>query len=216
MKSFEFKSGVIYDQYYDIDPQSYHERIRYFDSHIQEIYQLAFPQSLHIRIDNCIALYKVGAHRQFLRKADRLINLIISENIYHYQDRDIYYELLTMKAEAHHRVREYRLSTHVLRELIKIRPQDKQSKKHFIKAMCDYWRHEAQFVRGLSIILFLSAGIVIAMELLIVRSFYMQYTQYVELTRNLMLLSGILLLFGNEIRFRINAQREFRNLINQC
>ncbi len=212
MKIESYNSELVYDLYYDIEESNHQEKIRYFDKNIAEIYKLPFNLMLDIRIDYTLALYAVEELDLFLRKADKLIYLVINENIFDYRGRDIFKELLYCKSEALHRQTRLKEARHVAKELIKMDKQNISYQKKYFNIMVDLYRQEAQAIRGLSIILFLASAIVIAFELLLIRPFYNMYTELVELGRSFLFVSGISVLVLHELNIRIKARKSLKEM----
>mgnify|MGYP001604176369 CR=1 FL=1 len=214
MKAQDYKNEILYDAYFDIAKDAYHEKIRYFESNLEAIMSLPFTESIKIELDYALALNKVGAYAGFLRKADRLIQAVVRENIFTFNGKDIYKELLFCKAQSYYRIYKYPEANHVLEQLVKIEPTSLKYQKLYKNLQVDYARHESQKVRGFSIALFLLAGIVIAFELLLVRSFYFNLLPAVVLLRNVALISGIFLVLINEWHIRRTADKNLNSLIS--
>jgi hypothetical protein len=96
---------------------------------------------------------------------------------------DVYEKLLFRKAAAHYHLLELTLAENVLWELLKINPEN-QTASYLLKRCI--LRSEPSYLRStkaISIFLFLLSAIVIGIELLVVRPFFDQYAQQVELVR---------------------------------
>lgn len=215
MKSFNYKTGIIFDEYFIIGEEAYHEKIRFYEKYRKEILDLPFEQSCKIRLDHSIALAKVGAHHAFLRKAEPLLSIVIEHNIFNYKGIDIFQELLYNKADALYKLYEHSKALSVLKELIKINPDEEKYKKHFYKISVEHKRSNAQTIRGITILMFLVAAILIALQLMVVNSFYPQYSAYIENVRNALLLFACLLIASNELLIRYKSIKDIITTIQQ-
>lgn len=214
MKAQDYKNEILYDAYFDISKDAYHEKIRYYESNLEAIMNLPFTEAIKIELDYALALNKVGAYAGFLRKADRLIQAVIRENIFTFNGKDIYKELLFCKAQSYYRIYKYPEADQVLEQLVRMEPTNLKYQKLYKNLQVDYARHESQKVRGFSIALFLIAGVVIAFELLLVRSFYYDLLTTVVFIRNLAIISGLFLVLLNEWYIRRTADKKLNSLIS--
>ncbi len=212
MKSFDYKKAYIFDEYFIIDAEAYHEKIRYFDEHLEDILELPFDQSCKIRLDHAIALSKVGAHRAYLRKAEDLIRIVITENIFQYNGKDVFQELLFNKAKSLNATIQYDRAEEVLTQLIRMNPRDDRYKKLFIKTMVTNSRQKAQTVRGISIFAFLMVAVVTAIELLLVKSFFPPYLEAFEIGRIGLFVFANLLLLSHELYIRVRARNKYKTI----
>jgi len=206
MKSFDYKQALLYDEYFIIDSEAYHEKIRYYDKYRIDILDLPFEQSSRIRLDHACALFKVGAYQQYLQKAESLIRLVIQENIFEFNGKDIFEDLLYMKAQSLYCLLHYEEAKAVAGSLMHIKPDAGEYAKLYYKIKVDAQRLDAQKLRGLSIVLFILSAIVIAVELLLVRSFYVQHIETVEWIRNGLFISGLAILAYIEVSIRLKAK----------
>lgn len=207
MKKFDYKNELLFEEYMCIEPDAHHKRIRFYENRLPEILALPFDRCMEIRLDYALSLYNVGAYQQFVRKVDALIKIVIEENIYEFRGKDIYHQLLFMKAMSHYRNVEYKQANHVFESLLKINKRDPAVQKAYYKCKLDQLRSASQALRGLSIALFLVLGIYIAFDLLIVRSFYSQYIGISQWIKGVLAFAGLATLGYNELKIRITARK---------
>ncbi len=189
----------IYRAFETIETSDFYGIVRFFEGHEQEILYLEFEEYYEILHQYCEALFESGAYRKFIKVAPALIEATIQHNIKHYKGVDIYQHVLFKKAAAHYQLHEYQQAEHILRELVKIDPtQDLNSR--FLKK-CLY-RKKPQFVkdtRAISIFIFLLSSLVIAVEILLIRNFFKPQQVLIELIRNGLFISGVVILVGGEL-----------------
>ena len=199
-------SSKIYRGFKEIETHEYLSLVRYYEVYENEIKQLGFSEFFELLITYTEALFEVGAYQNHCSMVDLAIEISIVNNIKFYNKKDIYYELLFKKAASCFNLLKYNEAEHILRELIKIDPQNDLSIRFLNKCLHQKKSKFVRNMRALSIILFLLAALVISIELIIVRPLFEASTSSVELTRNSLFLSGVLILVGSDLvnRFKVN------------
>ena len=86
---------LIYNEYLEIPVSDYHGKTHYFERNIREINQLPFDLSIEIRCACVIAYFELGLYYKYLNQVDDLIHLVITENIYELNGKNIFEELIT-------------------------------------------------------------------------------------------------------------------------
>jgi hypothetical protein len=212
MKSLDENIESIYSGYYKLGREAYQEKIRYYERHQKNIELLTLKENLDIEIDYCCALYHVKEYYQFLNRVDKLIYLVIAENIFVYNQVDIYKDLLYKKAEALMETLDFYKAQHVLTELAKMDHENPAIQMAYRKNSIEKLRYEGQGPRAFNIGLIMSAGIIIAFEILYVRNFKTEWINQTEVLRNLILFAGILNMVSHEIWFRIKSKKAYLKL----
>ncbi len=205
---------IVYQEYLDMDPKAYQDKIRFFEFNSSEISSLDYPLFLEIRFDYLFSLFEVGEYYSFLNNVDPLLNAVIEESIVLKGFEDIFQELLFRKACALHNTIDFHAADYHYSELIKIDPLNQTYKLAYQKNVISKMRSESQKMRGFQILLLFIAGLVIAVELLIVKTFYANWLHIFETTRNIMLASSILLMVSQEIRMRYISYRRIQSIVN--
>ena len=126
---------------------------------------------------------------------------------------DIYQELLYRKGAALYNILDYHAAEHVLAELCKIDPQSELYRRTFCRNRVDAHRYKSQRIRGATIGMFLLVGVVIGVELLIVRPFFQSYIDFIEMVRNCLFAFGLSSIIFQELRIRVLAKGAYRALV---
>jgi len=203
---------LVYLEYQDIDHRAYQEKIRYFERNKTAIGTLPYEFRLEMSLEYTVALFEVGEYYSYLKLVDDLLARVVEENIFSVDGDDIYQELLYRKAASLHNVLDYHGSDHVLTELCRIDFDNVIYRKTYLKNYIDRKRSAAQKARAMTIALFMAAGLVIGLELLVVRPFYAELTSNVELTRNILFGSAVLLMICHELHIRFQAYKSLLKL----
>ena len=110
--------------YYRLSKKSFHERIRFFESHSQEISTLSTSEKSEIQFDYLCCLFEIGRYRKFLAQVDPLIEEVIIENIYEIEGKDVYKDLLSKKAASSYNISDHAQADYILKSLMSLYPED--------------------------------------------------------------------------------------------
>lgn len=204
---------LVYQSYLEIDIDAFQERIRYFERNRTAILQLPFEMKLEMSLDYLSALHEVGDHYQYLKHVDKLLEIVIADNIYSVDGDDIYQELLFRKASALNNTVDFVRAEHILGELVKIDPSNRQYRIAFQKNKVAHLRYSGQKMRAITIMAFLLTGLFIGIELLVVRPFFDSYVENLELLRNILFIFAVSTIIIQELRVRYLASRRLNKII---
>lgn len=206
---------LIYLEYQDIDAKAYQSKIRYYEQNKKAISQLPYELRLEMSLEYVVALFEVGEYYQYLQHVDKLLTRVIEDNIFSIDGDDIYQELLYRKGASLYNIVDYYGADHVLSELCKIDKENDIYRQTFKKNKIDSLRYRAQKIRAVIISMFLVAGVIIGVELLVIRPFFMEWVQSIETTRNLIFGAAVLGIILQELRIRLYADRQYKNLFKR-
>jgi len=212
MKFTEQIEQQIYNEFISIETDAYQEQIRYYDNNRSEIRRLPYEYHTFIECKYAKALFEVKDYYGFLTIVDRLITMVVRDNIYEIDGVDVYKDLLYKKAYSTHKILDYYKADHIYSELVKINPDDVSYNKGYLQNSIEKKRYEVKYLNAVSIILFILAAGIICIELLMIRTFYKEWTQIIENTRNSIFLGGIFVLVFLEAWIRISSQKSLKAL----
>jgi len=206
-------SDLVYQEYLEIEPKAYHDRIRFFECNKKGISKLSYEQRLEISFEYTIALFEVGEYTRFLKNVDQLLAICINDNIYLNVDgEDIYQDLLFKKACALHNTVDFVSADHVFSELIRINKTNHTYQRAYSRNKILLLRDSGQRIRAIVISMFLSTGLIIGFELLVVRPFFESHIQLTEYTRNGLFLAAIATMILQELYIRFTSARSIKAL----
>lgn len=204
---------LVYLEFQDIDERDYQDKIRYFERNKKAIRTLPYEVRLEMTLQYVISLFEVGDYYRYLKHVDSLLTRVIEDSLYSIDGDDIYQELLYRKAASFHNILDYYSADHVLGELCKIDKTNNIYKRTFLKNNMDRLRYQGQKVRAGIISMFLVSGIVIGIELLVIRPFYAEQIQLIEICRNSLFGGAILGIMLQEFRIRLKSWRKYSALV---
>lgn len=191
----------LYRDFLALEPKDHHGLIRFYEGEERRIGQLDEAEQYEMLFAFTHALFEVGAYRQFLAIVDQAILVSLDHSyVAEPAKKQVCFEqLLFRKAAAYLQVLQPDKSEHVCRELLRIAPDHQYALLLLRKALRLQDTAISRYTRAGSILLFGLSAIVILIEVLWVRPFYNLQTPWVEVTRNLIFLFGLLLLAGGEL-----------------
>lgn len=205
-------ADLVYQEYLEIEPKAYQDRIRFFEYNKSQISKLDYQERLEISLEYTVSLFEVGEYGRFLKNVDQLLAICIKDNLFSVDGDDIYQDLLFRKACSLHNTIEYDGADHVFSELIRIDKSNIIYQRAYRRNKIQQLRDRGQKLRAIVIAMFLSTGLIIAGELLIVRPFFTDLVAVVESTRNGLFLAAIAMMVIQEIYIRITAARSIKML----
>lgn len=199
------KQNATYYQYQEIGSSAHIEKVRFFQENKTEIENLDFDLRFAVWSDYAMSMFELGRYREFTELADEMIPLVISENIYEVDGKDIYTELLFRKAASHYNIIELEKANHVFIELYKIDDSpihERALKQSLYKVEKSKYRN----LQAASILVFIITAVIIAIELLIITPFYLEWAPTVEAIRVCTFGFGLALLLFQElwVKYKIN------------
>ncbi|RMD72963.1 MAG: hypothetical protein D6818_05530 [Bacteroidetes bacterium] len=170
--------------------------IRFFEQHENEIRLLDFDEYFEMLTAYCDALFEAGAYGEHRIVSDEVIAGVIEANIGIYQGKDLFYHTLFRKAASCYHVHRFAEATHILRELIKISPTDALARRFLHRCLFRQYPRWIQGARALAIFLVLWSLLITIVELLWVRTLYLQWVWLFEYVRYGLLAAALLVVAG--------------------
>lgn len=194
-----------YDAFLAIDHHAYKEKIQFVEENIFMLRDLDAGAYFDMMVLYGEALFETGEYARQAKLADHIIEMSISRNIVMHRDQDVYFETLFKKAASLHNLDRIDEAVHILKELVKINPDHESSKLFLINCIIRQRKSMVRPYRNLSLILLLTSAIVIGVELIFVRRLWPSWTMIIEMVRNGLFISGVILLIAGEVMVRYRA-----------
>ena len=198
----------LYREFKSFDEKAFRAMIHFFEKNEEKIEQLDFDEYFDLLISYTTALLENEEYHKHLSVSDQVIAVSMSQNVVSYNGEDILQHMLYQKAWSYFKLSEYKRAIYMLSELLKINPFDDDAEKLLYKALWSDKPRFLQYFKATSIFAFLLCALVIALELILVRTLFPDYTAKIELTRNCIFLLGISsLLIGYVAHFHIMIKK---------
>lgn len=192
----------VYKDFKEIESNAHRQIIRFFEKHEKMINRLDFEEYFELLVAYVDALFEIGVYQKHLSLVDEVIENSISFNIHFYKGEDLFYIMLFKKAASHFNLHQYKKAEHILRELIKIKPEDQEAASFLKRCLRRRGSKLLSVARATSILLFLLTACVICVEVLFVRPFYEMYASKIEALRIGTFIAGIIALILGDFLHR--------------
>lgn len=196
----------IYRDFRNINPAEYGAVVRFYERNESAIAALDFDEYVELLLSYTHALFELGLYNKHLRMADVVIELSIVENLITFNSEEIYENTLFRKAASYFYLQQYDKAEYIMKELIKINPNDKMNSYFLERCLLKKNPKTQQAIHAFSIVLLLSAAILICVEMLIVRPLFASWANILETTRNILFGIGGLALAVSFFGLRLIAK----------
>lgn len=168
----------IYREFKAIAPQDHYGIIRFYEREEAAIGLLDIEAYFDCMLTYAGALYETGDYGRYGVMADQLLAYMLEHRIAHWGGEDLFAPILLRKAHALMLLQEYPQAGHVLRELIKINPEDRAAREMYFQVLSarrPVWMPKVRAVAGLFI---LCAALIAAVEIFLIQPFYNALADY--------------------------------------
>lgn len=162
----------IYRNFKAIEPTEWLRVVRYYERHEAAIRSLDFDEHFDCLKTYTEALFHSGQSAKHLVMSDVLIGEIFEKNVRAWHGEDVFAQTLFQKAASHYNLDELARSEHVLRELLKIRPNYPLADALLFRVFRAKKAVYLKKTRAVALVFFLAAVPVIAFQLFVVRNFH--------------------------------------------
>ncbi len=205
----------VYRDFKEIETNAFRQIIRFFEKHEKMINRLEFEEYFELLTAYTDALFEIGAYQKHLLMADIVIENSIALNIQWYKGGDIYSLTLFKKAASYFNLHEHQQAEHILKELIKMRPEDKEVAAFLKRCLRRKGSKSLSTARAFSIFLFLLTALIICFEVLLVRPFYEMHASLVEASRMGTFATGLLTLIAGDLFHRLNIDYQTNKYVDK-
>lgn len=193
----------VYKDFKEIESNAHRQIIRFFEKHERMISRLDFEEYFELLVAYVDALFEIGSYQKHLTLVDEVIENSINSNIHIHKGEDIFYLMLFKKAASHFNLHQYEKAEHILRELIKMNPEDKDILSFLKRCLRRRGSNLLSVGRATSIFLFLLTACIICVEVLFVRPFYEMHASKIEAVRIGTFALGIFVLIAGDFLHRV-------------
>lgn len=206
----------LYNQYLYMDDKAYYDKVRFYEQNENDIFNMRLEDSLWIHKGYLDAVFQIGNYKKYTDISQALLQRLIYHNISYFQEEDIYEEVLHKRACSFYHIREYDKSIHISKELLKLNPQRKDTKKILFYAYRSSNTKALKIIKGAIMAALLSAAFILLFEQIVVASFFPEYiVNFLTITA---LVYGpiFILLIGAKVYIDFNSTQKSRKWVKQC
>jgi len=201
----------LYRNFKAIEVHDFHGVVRYYERFEDGIRALDYDEWLDCTLAYTDALFETGNNGKHLVMCDHLLETLIMHNIDNWGGEDIFARTLFKKSASLYQLEEYAKAEHVLRELIKIYPDERVAIEFLQRCLLRQRPAWLFRVRAITVGLILFTTLLIAIEMLVIRAFFEAQVWWIQDLHNTLLILSVLLLgFGEALHAWQSKQRATR------
>ena len=121
-------SKNIFEEYKEIEPNDYLQKIKFYEERSQQIFSLVDDQQYFLKFEFVKALFDLGRYSKVLVEIDDLIEYVFLNNV-SYAHGDSFVELIFIKAAANYHTQDYDQSIDLCEQLISMKPANRLYKE---------------------------------------------------------------------------------------
>lgn len=198
----------LFRDFRSIESNDYQRIIRFYEEKEKQIGQLDFGEYFELTVRYVDALFETGAYQKHLLLVDGVIEATIEYNVQEVEQVDIFRHMLFRKAASCYRLGAFKDAEHVLRELLRMRPDDQITFETLRKTYRQKAHALHQLSRASTIFFVMCAAMVTGFDVLFVTPFYEVYAADVRFVRNALIVAALCSFIG--IQLYIQVQAHFR------
>jgi len=204
-----------YEAFLAIEAGAYREKIQFIEENFFRLRELHADEYFDMMVLYGEALFESGEYSRQAKLADHIIEMCMDRNIIIHRGQDIYFETLFKKAASLHNLDQIDKAVHILKELIKMNPDHESTKLFLINCLIRQKKAIVRPYRNISLVLLLTSALVIAFELILVNTLWQKWSAVVEIVRNGLFISGVILLIAGEVIVRYRAVEDVYSFSKQ-
>lgn len=213
-KETKYQSKVFRD-FKMLDKRNYHSIVRFCEEHRKAIEALNFDEYFILELNFVNALFETESYKKHIQVANNVIEQSILHNVQYWQGEDIYLKTLHQKALAHYHLQEFRPTLHIVKELIKLKPNDKEYRRLFKRCVALDGAVFLKKIRAIGVLLFLLAASLFIINILVIESFYSSKSDLFSLLSITIIGFGAILLGSSVSIHRYKTYRQVSDFMRQ-
>lgn len=188
----------LYRNFKSLESADFHGIVRFYEQYEDGIRALDFDEFLECTLVYANALFETGQHGKHLVMSDHLLEIIIMQNVESWGGEDLYERVLFRKAISLFQLEEYPKAIHVLRELVKIAPDDPMPRRFLEKCLLRQKPGWLMKTRAAFIAFSLLAALVVAFEIFVIEPFFDAWLRSAQIAHNMLLCVAVATLLVGE------------------
>ena len=215
--SFQAKTyqSSIFRNFKAIDAGEFRQVVRYYERNEKAILELDFEEYFEMLMAYTNALFEISEYQKHILMVNAVVEISIMENIQIFNGQEVFKTMLFRKAASHYNLFEYGKAIHILRELLKIEPNNAENALFLEQCLRNDKPQIARRTSAAAVFLFLLSALTVSIEVLLVRNFYPESAYVIEMSRNLMFCLGFCILVLGVIWHRWQSHNTVQNFIKE-
>ncbi len=210
----EIHEDSIYYAFKCIEERAYLEKIKFFEKNKDAIENLDAELSTEIWFYYAQASFEIGEYKKYTSLAEELLPRIINENIYYFNEVNVFETVLFHKGASHLNLEEYSTSNHIFSELIKIDKENRLYARAFLQNKFSEKIKSSIPVKIFGVLLIVLIILFSLAEMLIVNPFYPVLLNSVTTTRELLIVVLFSIIISYAVYHYIKARIQLSRHLN--
>ena len=215
MSDFDFlRKEKLYVEYFRKSADAYADKVKFYEDNKDQFQFLDPSQRNEIQIDFVLCLFEIGRYERYLEEVDTIIELVISDNIYFFEGKNIFNYLLRKKASCYINLNQHKKAIPIIEQLIRLDKKDPNLSYIYSLTMRKESLEKEEVIKGTAIIALMAALSLKFAETFVIDPFFAEYlSTFSTFTLGLFIIGGSLLLV-NEVYRRISIRLKLKKLRN--
>lgn len=168
----------LYNKYLYLDDKAYYDKKRFFEKNELEIANMKLADAIWIEEGYLDALYMTNDYGKFCKRSQKFLEKLIYHNISYFNEEQLFEKILHRRAVSYYRLRQYENSIHNAKELIKINPDRKDTRKVLFYAIRSSHKKTLKIIKAGFIVFFLSSSMMLLFHQIIILSFFGELNEW--------------------------------------
>lgn len=215
MSDFDFlRKEKLYIEYFRKSADAYADKVKFYEDHKDEFHFLDPGQRNEIQIDFVLCLFEIGRYERYLQEVDQVIELVIRENIYFFEGKNIFNYLLRKKASCYINLKQHKKALPIIEQLIRLDKSDPNHAYIYGLTMRKESMKNEEILKGTAIIALMAGLSLKFAETFVIDPFFEDYLKtFSTFTLGLFIIGGGLLI-SNEIYRRLSIKSKLNKIKN--
>jgi tetratricopeptide (TPR) repeat protein len=215
MSDFDFLGKEkLYIEYFRKGSDAYADKVKFFEDHKNELHFLDPAQWNEIQIDFVLCLFQIGRYERYLEEVDCVIELVIRENIYFFEGKNIFNYLLRKKASCFINLKQHKKALPIIEQLIRLDKDDPNHAYIYELTMRKESMKNEEVVKGTAIIALIAGLSLKFAETFVIDPFFEDYLNTFSTFTLGLFIIGASLLVSNEIYRRLTIKYKLNKIKN--
>jgi tetratricopeptide (TPR) repeat protein len=161
----------LYNKYLYLDDKAYYDKKRFFEQNESDIKNMKLSDALWIESGYLQALFMTNDYGKFCKHSQNFLEKLIFHNISYFNEEQLFEKILHQRSAAFYQLKDYEQSIHNAKELLKINPHRKDTRKILYYALRSSHKKALKAVKAGLMVFFIFSGVLLMFHQIFILSF---------------------------------------------
>lgn len=186
------QTSKLFSRFQKIPGNAFHDFFYFYQFYLQQINSLDFEEYTEIKFNYLQACFHLDKYPLFYKTSDELILELLNHHLFDERAKNIYEQILNLKAEAFFNENKMQTAQSLYAELLKLNPAKKEYKRKLIYLFIQREQLRNKKYIALVVLSILLSLLCTGIDIFISQTFFPQWSSFVILCRNVFFSLGIL------------------------